>query len=319
MNDVVIWKFIKGSIEKDGKAILTVVVKSEGSSPGKAGFKIAVSKTGNFVGTIGGGEMEFNLLENCKKYYLTNVKINSLQKLFHNTKVKKQKSGLICAGSQTNYTCTLNKVDLSIINKIIKSYGDYKKGSFILTPDGIAFSRFSNEQQNINFTYNSETDWRYEEIIGIRETIYIVGGGHVGLALSRQMKLLNFYVIVFDNRKDVKTIVENNYADKIKICSYNDIGKFIREGINSYAAIVTSSYPSDLNAIKSIINKKLKYIGLMGSRAKIKKIFDELNASGFKPNQLKMIHAPIGIEINSETVEEIAVSIAAEIISIKNS
>ncbi len=319
MNDEVIWKFIRSSIEKDGKAILTVVVKSEGSSPGKAGFKIAVSKNGNFVGTIGGGEMEFNLLENCKKYYLSNNKINSMQKLYHNTNVKKQKSGLICAGSQTNYTCTLNKVDLSIINKIIKSYDDHKSGSFLLTPEGIAFSRNSNIQPNINFTFNSETDWKYEEIIGIREIIYIVGGGHVGLALSRQLKLLNFYVMVFDDRKDVKTIVENNYADKIKICSYNDIGKFIKEGINSYVAVVTSSYSSDLCAIKSIINKKLNYIGLMGSRAKIKKIFDELKTSGFKPNQLKMIHAPIGIEINSETVEEIALSIAAEIISIKNS
>lgn len=319
MKDLKTWEFVKENLSKDNPVILTIVLESKGSSPGKAGFKIAVAKNGKFEGTVGGGEMEFKLIEESKKYLSSNKKITALDKLYHNKKVRKLQSGLICAGNQTNFTCSLNKSDLRTIDKIVRSYQTHKEGFLVITPKGIVYLKECNGEQNIKFSFNSSSDWRYEERIGIREKIYIVGGGHVGLALSRQMKLLNFYVVVFDDRRNVKTVKENIYADKIKICSFDEVGNFIDKGENSYVAVVTASYPTDLLAIKSIIDKKMKYIGLMGSSTKLKKIFDELKMNGIKTGLLKTINAPIGIEVNSESVEEIAVSIAAEIIKVKNS
>ena len=96
-------------------------------------------------------------------------------------------------------------------------------------------------------------------------------------------------------------------------------GGYINEGDTSYVVVVTSEFSTDKAAIKSVINKKFKYLGLMGSSSKINKIFAELKNEGIGFSQLERIHTPIGIEISGETPEEIAISIAAEIIKVKHS
>jgi xanthine dehydrogenase accessory factor len=78
-------------------------------------------------------------------------------------------------------------------------------------------------------------------------------------------------------------------------------------------------HAGDKDTLKSVINKNVKYIGMMGSKRKIKSIFDALTEEGVDKELLKKVHTPIGIEIEAETPEEIAISIAAEIIKVKNS
>ena len=136
--------------------------------------------------------------------------------------------------------------------------------------------------------------------------------------LSRVMKALGFYVVVFDHREDVFTIEQNNFADEIIITRYEEIGKRIIESERSYIIIVTPMHAGDKDTLKSVIDKKVKYIGMMGSRSKIKNIFDALLADGIDGELLQRVHTPIGIEIEAETPEEIAISIAAEIIKVKN-
>jgi xanthine dehydrogenase accessory factor len=319
MRDLSVWKFIQSYLKKNEPVILTAVLDSKGSSPGRAGFKMAAAKRQKSIGTIGGGEMEFKLLKNCEQYLTAKKKIRIYEKLYHSKKTSKKQSGLICAGNQTNFICSLNASDLEVVNNIIKTFKSNKKGVLVITPKGISFDSDGAVNSQINFKYESEKQWRYEEIIGAKDIFYICGGGHVGLALSRQMSILGFYVIVFDNRKDVRTIRENTFADKKIIMDYNQIGNYIEEGSGSYVAVVTTSYPTDKLALKQILPKKLGYLGLMGSPAKLQKIFSELKAEGMSLELLKKIHAPIGVGINSQTVEEIAVSIAAEVISVKNS
>ncbi len=279
---------------------------------------MAAAKGQKSIGTIGGGEMEFKLLQRCEQYLTAKKKIRIYEKLYHSKKTGKKQSGLICAGNQTNFICSLGASDLEVVNNIIKTFKSNKKALLGITPKGISFIADSTTNNQINFMYESEKQWRYGEAIGAREVFYICGGGHVGLALSRQMALLGFYVVVFDDRKDIRTMKENVYANKKIITDFNRIGKFIEEGLSCYAAVVTTSYPTDKIALRQILPKKLKYTGLMGSPAKLHKIFAELKAEGISAMLLKKIHAPIGIDINSQTVEEIAVSIAAEVIRIKN-
>jgi xanthine dehydrogenase accessory factor len=318
MKDLKLWNFVLDNIKKNKKVILTTVLESKGSSPGKAGFKIAVADDRTHVGTIGGGEMEFNLLNECNKLLNSKKKINLHRKLYHSKKVKKLQSGLVCQGAQTNFTLSFSKKDLKEIEFIIKSYEKKEPSILLLSPKGLTIKKNSKNNQHIRYNIESENEWQYEENIGIRDTVYIIGGGHVGLALSNQMELLGFHVVVFDSRADVQTINENKSADEIIITSFDEIGSYIEEGDYSYAAIVTSALPTDKTALKQIINKKLKYIGLMGSDAKLKRIFNELEAEGIKKTLLKKVEAPIGLKINSNTVEEIAVSIAAQIIKVKN-
>lgn len=318
MKDLKLWSFILDNIKKNKKVILTTVLESKGSSPGKAGFKIAVAEDRTHVGTIGGGEMEFNLLNECNKLLDSKKKIQLHRKLYHSKKVKKLQSGLVCQGTQTNYTLSLDKKDYENVESIIKSFERKEPAVLMLSPDGLNIKKNYKNSEHICYYFKSDDDWKYEENVGVKDTVYIIGGGHVGLALSNQMELLGFHVVVFDDRADVQTINENRSADEIIITPFHEVGSYIEEGEYSYAAIVTSALPTDKIALKQIINKKLKYIGLMGSEAKLKRIFYELEKEGIRRSLLKKVNAPIGIDINSNTVEEIAVSIAAKIIKVKN-
>lgn len=318
MKDFTLWKFIHEKLLLGERVVLIAVLNSKGSSPGKAGFKMAVAANNQFIGTMGGGEMELKILEQCRKILSSNRKVCKLEKLYHSSSTNKLKSGLICAGTQTIFTCSLSKTDLNVILKIIDIYESKGIGILKYSDKGIVLNIGAHNPDTILLKNENNPNWTCEENIGILNTIYIAGGGHMGLALARQMEILGFYVVIFDERKEIKTISDNVFADEIIITAYENIGEFIKEGNYSYAAVVTSSYLSDKKALKQILKKKLKYIGLMGSAAKIKKIFEELKADGVKQKDIKKVHAPIGIKIKAETVEEIAVSIAAEMIRIKN-
>jgi xanthine dehydrogenase accessory factor len=319
MKDTGVWKFIYEQIKENGRVILVSVLETHGSSPGKAGFKMAVGKNVNIAGTIGGGEMELRIIKQCEKYLSLKKKICLFEKLYHNPNKEKKQSGLICAGNQTHLICSLDGKDLKTIENILETFESNKIGVLKLSNNGLLFKPNFQNNQTVLFKYENDANWNYEENIGVLDRIYIIGGGHVGLALARQMELLDFYIVVFDERKNIATVKENVYADEIIISGYENIGDYIEEGKYSYVAIVTHSHQTDKMVLKQLIGKKLKYAGLMGSSAKLKNVYDELMQEGIKPSALKKIHAPIGITIGSETVTEIAVSIAAEIIKIKNS
>ncbi len=316
MKEFELWKFIASELQSGKKISLMIVAASNKSSPGRAGFKMAVTEDTKCYGTIGGGIMERNLIKKVPDLITENKKI-VIKKLHHNPNSSFETSGLICGGNQTIIIINLAKSDLAIVEKIIDGFNKGKKAVLCITPLGLKYISEVNDKRLINFNYKTENDWEYRENYGMPDTIYIIGGGHVGLAVARVMSTLNFRIFTFDPRKDVFTVKQNIYSNKIFNIPYEEIGKFIEEGSRSYVVIVTSERSTDLIALKSIIKKDVEYIGLMGSKAKIKTIFDNLTQEGFDPKLFDKIHAPIGIEIYAETSEEIAVSIAAEIIKTK--
>ena len=318
MKEIELWKFIDEKLISGYKIILMVVAQSSKSSPGRAGFKMAISSDNKLAGTVGGGIMEHKLLEECQQHFETGYKINSVKKLFHNKTSPGEKSGLICGGSETIIMRSLNKNDEDFVSKIITNYKNLKCGSLIIDQADISFDESGAQSQKIIFNYKSENDWNYQETAGQPNTVYIIGGGHVGLAVSKVLSTQDFFVITIDPRRDVFTMVNNIYANKKLFIPYAEVGNHIIEGDRSYAVIVTSEHDTDLAALRSVINKNLKYIGLMGSKAKIKSIYGKLMEQGIDPELLKKVHTPIGIEIEAESPDEIGISIAAEIIKIKN-
>ena len=137
------------------------------------------------------------------------------------------------------------------------------------------------------------------------------------MAVSRIMKSIGFYVIVFDHREDVFTVEKNEYADEIIITQYDNIGDHIIESENSYIIIVTPMHAGDKDTLQSVINKNVKYIGMMGSKRKIKSIFDALRKDNVDEKLFEKVHTPIGIEINAESPEEIALSIVSELVCVR--
>ena len=312
------WNFVRNSIEKSGKVAFLKVVASKGSSPGRQGFMLAVNDSVEIRGTVGGGVMEFNAVENALKKLRSDDTTNSIQVLLHKKNVPNG-SGLICSGSQTIADFILTEKDISTISKMITALELRLDGLFQMSPDGLTFDETKNNPEQYFVNYISDYNWLYQENYGQPETIYIFGGGHVGLAISKIFSVLDFYTIVFDNRPEAPTVVSNTFADQIIIGPFNETGQYVQEGMKSYAIIVSSQGLTDIESLAQVIQKKMKYIGLMGSETKKHFIFKTLIDRGISRELFNQVIAPVGIEISSNTPEEIAISVAAEIIKIKNS
>ena len=130
---------------------------------------------------------------------------------------------------------------------------------------------------------------------------------------------MDFQISLFDDRADLNTLLKNEFVHEKKIIeSYDAIGDFIEPGANNYVVVMTLGYKFDEIVIRKLFDKDFKYFGVLGSRAKMKTLLKNLEKEGFDKNKLAKIRTPIGLKINSRTPEEIAVSIAAEIIIVKN-
>jgi len=226
-------------------------------------------------------------------------------------------SGMICSGKQTVIFKLLTSDDLSEVEKAIDSLAS---GNAVLTITPELFSVGPPQAGTQNtFEKTSEDDFRFTERLGYENDLFIVGGGHCALALSELMSKMDFRIRIFDDRPELNTIEKNKFADEIEIIeSYEEIAGHIESAPNVYVVVMTLGYAYDKIVIQHLIDKEFKYFGVLGSKAKMATLMKELKSDGYDEEKLKRIHAPIGIPINSRTPEEIAISIAAEIIAVKN-
>ena len=324
-----IWKFVKESFQKNIPVMLLYVLESSGSSPGRQGFFMAVNANKEMEGSIGGGIMEHKFVEMAKEQLLEirnkeeeirNKKVGiQIKKQVHDKSAGKNQSGMICSGEQTILLYGVQEKDISHIDKLISSLEKNKNGTIHLSPEGILFDE-NVPSKDFEFNLKTEEDWAYTEKTGYENHLYIIGGGHCALAFSKLMCSMNFYIYLFEDRQQLNTVEKNNYAhEKMIVKNYSEIKELIPSGENNYAVVMTFGYRTDDIAVRALLKKNFKYFGLLGSKKKIEKMFEEYRNEGIDENILKQIHSPIGIQIKSETPEEIAVSIAAEIIKVKNS
>lgn len=309
------WKNILEFLERDNSVGLILVIENKGSSPGRRGFKMMVSEDGALEGSIGGGLMEFNMVEIARKYLKDSSAEPFVKLQVHNADVK-DSSGLVCSGEQTMLFYKLNISNIKVIKSIIDAYSQNIKGTLRLTSCKFEFLPII--QESIGFK-DTLPDWEYTEILNNRDTVYIIGGGHVGYACSRLLKYLGFYIVMIDNRADLKMFNENDYPDSKIVMSYDDVSQCVTEDKDNFVIVMTTKFVEDKKVVSALIKKQYKYLGVLGSKNKMKKMFDELENEGFSKNELERVYTPIGLNIKSETTEEIAISIAAQIIMIKNS
>lgn len=154
-----------------------------------------------------------------------------------------------------------------------------------------------------------------------RVTLFLVGGGHVGQAVARLGSEVGFDVWVLDDRDRFASPERFPSAARRLV---GDIGATLRDLAPSltprvYALIITRGHNHDEEALYHLADTSCGYVGMIGSRRKIRMIFEDLTAKGITPEALARVHAPLGFNIGSQTVSEIAVSIVAELIACRNS
>ncbi len=310
------WKNIYNKLQNRQQVYLLTVVKNSGSSPGRQTFKMAVAQDGTIFGSIGGGVMEYKLVEKAKKFLQKNENPVLLIKQVHQAKTENS-SGMICSGEQTVTFHPLTRVHLTSIKQLINQK---QNADLHLTQNDVVFN-FDSKSDKPIFSYKSKTNWQYTEPLNQKETVYIVGSGHVGLAVSEICQFLDFQVQVFDNRKKLNTFEQNTFTYKKQIIDYNTISNYIPNKPNAYVIIMTNKYTDDKLVLEKLLQNNplhYKYIGVLGSKAKIEIMFKDLLEKGYNKHDLNQIYTPIGISIKSQTPQEIAISIGAEIISVKN-
>jgi xanthine dehydrogenase accessory factor len=158
----------------------------------------------------------------------------------------------------------------------------------------------------------------YIEPIEPSPELYVVGAGHVGFHLARIAQEVGFSVHVVDDREKFANRERFPTAAEIVV---DEIPSWIARAqvpAHAYVVVVTRGHTNDLEAVRALAPRELRYLGLIGSRAKVARIYEQLATDAMPAEWLTRIHAPIGLDIGAVTPQEIAVSILAELIAVKH-
>jgi len=286
------------------KSVLCIVAETTGSCPGKTGFKMTVSSDGTLLGSVGGGTLEFKVIAAAREMLQQSVSETALVSYSHNQLAEPgEKSGMICSGSQ--------KI-LLIPSPPMNHMMDSTRGIRV-TAEGLEFTGYHNREG-----LTGDECWIYTENLQLPWPVFVFGGGHCSLALTPVLNSLNMRTIIIDDRDYVHTMKANDQAWKKIHMSYLDAGKLVPDNGRAIVIIMPASHQGDAVILRQMLTKNLKYLGMMASRTTTHHIFSMMRAEGFTEEQLARVHSPIGISIGSHSPCEIAVSIAAEIISVCN-
>ncbi|HJT56110.1 MAG TPA: XdhC/CoxI family protein [Ktedonobacteraceae bacterium] len=155
------------------------------------------------------------------------------------------------------------------------------------------------------------------EVLYPEPRLIIAGAGNVAQALTRLVTQLDYRIVVVDDRRDLAD--PHMFGDKIQL-TFGDIPQTIRElepDEASWIVIVTRGHHLDKDALRAALETSARYVGMIGSPGKIKNIFRDLLREGMPRERLEQVHSPIGLDLGAETPEEIALSIAAEMLMLR--
>ncbi len=315
------WQFTLDNLRDGNPVFVAHVAHNTKHSPGTTGARLAVGPNGTTAGTIGGGIMEAEVLQRAEEALSDDDFTPEYERLYHRRNAPDagepaKPSGLACAGNQTNvYHVVEPDEDLEIVEAIVEQLANDQAGLVEISEAGMKLTDHAPEEIEPPYRFDRGDDWRFRWQLLNWKRVAIIGGGHCGLALSRVTAQLGYTVTVFENRPDVFTFAENDYAThKIVVDDYAEAGDQIRHPVFTHVVVMTSNQPDDVRGLLSVAEGPYPYIGVMGAPAKLARIRSDLLDLGISSEAIDRFYAPIGLEMTSNTPEEIATSIAAELL-----
>jgi xanthine dehydrogenase accessory factor len=331
--------------EQYNSLAVATVTGTKGSTPQKPGSSALIGPGGLEAGTVGGGVTEGRVME-----YAAEALASGVSGLFEFdlTNDISNKYEAICGGMisilidadpetskdvfETMKSSLQQNIPGVLVTEVLKIrdaginikrywFDGRAAGNSVSSETGTAALRLIGEADPRGFTRidgdNGETVAFLQPFFP-PERLIIAGAGHIGRSLAHIGALLDFDVTIADDREEYAN--KNNIPDADHFV-VKDIGEAVSElaeGPNTYVVIVTRGHKDDALALRPCIGRDLTYTGMIGSRTKIAAIKKEFLDNGWATlSQWKKIHTPIGLSIGSQTVEEIAVSIAAELVAVR--
>ncbi|NQS97553.1 MAG: XdhC family protein [candidate division Zixibacteria bacterium] len=208
------------------------------------------------------------------------------------------------------------EVELKAVQEALSAIkdGESRKITYVLNEEDVSNS---DDKEKTKMICGGEMEL-FIEPLTVSPTLYLFGAGHVGKPTAHLAAMCGFRVRVFDNRSDMAAKERFPEAEEINVGNMTEAAGELEAAADSFAVIVTSSHESDYRVLENLIAKPFTYIGVICSRRKWKLFRRRLMEAGFEEEVIDRVHAPIGLDIGSETPEEIAVSIAAELIKVKH-
>ncbi|MCH2036651.1 MAG: XdhC family protein [Puniceicoccaceae bacterium] len=306
------WQAAHEALSNGKRIHMSLVVDQTKGSPGTTAARMFVTNDGVRYGTIGGGVMESRVLEEAVSSLNQELLPKPrLRQLRHRADTSDQSSGLICGGTQTNLEIALSpELHLELVARIRASAAS-GLGSVLCTSEGLELTDKLVETVKIN--QNGEA-WEVSLPLLNRRRVAVFGGGHCGVALANAMQRLDYEVTILDSRSDISTTEGLAKSIKCVVTDFERAAACVDHPNYTVAIVMTYSMDTDVKALLGLLDKGFEWIGLMGSQVKIAHIRQKLLSESFSDLQIAQIVAPVGIEFNSDTPEEIAISIAAKIL-----
>ena len=341
--DSLVPRTIYVQLESGHPVVLASIVDLQGSSPRHRGAKMVVCYDGKNYGTIGGSLFEAKAIEEARRVLIAG-KSKFMDFSFDDSSTLPD--GMICGGkavvlldfmpvSQENidlFRCWYNSIlagttfyFLTYLNET--NAGINTSGHFLLFRDGriVGDSSLSipqletlkSEIHNISVTsIISIGDTRaIVDPIKKLQTLYCFGAGHVAIPTAHIAALAGFRVVVLDDRSEFANAERFPDTEQIHVIKdYAKVFKGLEIDKDSFIAIMTRGHQYDQIVLEQALRTPASYIGMISSRKKRNVIYKAMLTKGFQKQELERVHSPIGITIGSETPEEIAVSIVAQLI-----
>lgn len=311
------WNKVVYELDCYQKVFVAIVVAHKKGSPGTARARLLCTEAGEVLGTIGGGVMESRLAEEAERTLHSGPFEPQLKTLVHREAEGALESGLVCGGSQTLVTLVLEPDHRRVLYEVAERLRYGQPGCLVINPSGIRLEEEDLDDPACRLEEDGD-DW--EASIGLfnRRRVLIVGCGHCGSALARQMDQLGFSVTVVESRAGLRTTQRLPKPVHFLNRPYSEAATAVEHARLTFAVVMTPSYPDDVDALASLLPAAFPFIGVMGSPSKLQKIKEALYARGISESDWERVTAPVGISVNSDTPDEIAVSVAAQILQISN-
>ncbi len=329
------FSLIQEAIERGEDTVLASIVGDSGSAPRGPGAHMLVGKEGRRYGTVGGGAVEYQSILTAQEALKAG---RSLTHAFRLNTNDVEDIGMICGGNVIIYFHYISAEDQAMHRlcatalQLMQKDGDVWMLYEFAPDDSCAMGLYHQETGLLGLDlpeaalpglggaarrFSLEGRHFYSEPINLAGRVLVFGGGHVSQELVPLLAHLGFRCVVIDDRPEFTQPELFPGVFQTFCREFDDVDAFLQIGVNDYIVIMTRGHAHDYELQYQALLKDTAYVGVIGSRAKIKIATEKLLKDGIPKEKIDFVHWPIGLDILAETPAEIAVSVAGELIRVR--
>ncbi len=312
----------------DDRYAVATVIRTRGSTPRETGAKMVIHQDGTFFGTIGGGCGEAEVWQEARRALRTRQPTVRVE--VDLTESADEGGEKICGGKMDVLVDLWSTEERPLLQHLIDAM-KAGRAAVLATIVRTGEKRLVDEQapgelaevaqacieQQKSRVVTVGEEEVFLEVLERPPLLVVVGAGHVAQPLCRIGKLLGFRVAVFDDRSEWATRERFSEADDVRSGNLTELLRSLPLERGTYVVLVTRGHKHDEEALRTCLPYPLSYVGMIGSRRRVRAVFADLEREGWDPALLDKVYSPIGLDIGAETPEEIAVAILAEIIKVR--